>query len=61
VLLTRPGDDKDPTRAVDALPFEVNYLIPGIGPDAEDLTRRARILGIRIMREDEIFEFFGDL
>jgi len=59
VLLRRPDDLSSPAL-VDVLPSEVNYLIPGGGPDANKLLKRARELGIRVMREEEIFEFFGE-
>jgi hypothetical protein len=41
------------------MPYEINYVIPGKGPDREKLQLRARGLGIRLMREDDLYEFFG--
>jgi hypothetical protein len=58
-LLTRP-EDTEATAALEVPASEINYLIPGIGPDSDGLLRRARELGIRVLREQEIFEFFGE-
>ncbi len=57
VLLTRPEDPEAAFREI--MPYRVNYLIPGVGPEANDLLKRARELGIRSMREEELYEFFG--
>lgn len=42
-----------------ALPIEINYLVVGTGEEAERLLKRARDLGIRVMRDEELYEFFG--
>ena len=59
VLLVRPEEADAAFREV--MPYQVNYLIPGIGPEADDLLKRARELGIRSMREEELYEFFGGI
>ncbi len=59
VLLVRPEEPGAAFREV--MPYEVNYLIPGVGPEADDLLKRARDLGIRGMRESELYEFFGEI
>ncbi len=61
VLLTKPQDAAVSVDITEVYPYEINYLIPGIGADADDLINRARSLGIRIMREGELFEFFGEI
>jgi hypothetical protein len=60
LLLRRPDDLSAVPVYFDVQSSEVNYLIPGTGPDANNLLKRARELGIRVMREEEIFEFFGE-
>jgi hypothetical protein len=61
VLLTSAEEIEAGMAVHDVLPYEVNFLMPGTGSDAENLLKRARELGIRVMREDEVFEFFGEL
>ena len=61
LLLTTAEEIEAAAAAEDVLPYEVNFLMPGRGPDAEPLLKRARELGIRVMREDEVFEFFGEI
>jgi hypothetical protein len=59
VLLTRPEEPAAAFREI--MPYRVNYLIPGVGPEADELLKRARELGIRSMREEELYEFFGGI
>ncbi len=61
VLLATPEEVRAGVGGEDVLSYEVNYLMPGRGPDAERLGKRARELGIRVMREEEVFEFFGEM
>ena len=60
VLLATPEEIQVGIAGEDILAYEVNYLMPGRGSDAERLLKRARELGIRVMREEEVFEFFGE-
>jgi len=59
-LLIRPEETLVKDVVLEVSPSEINYLIPGTGPDADRLLKRARELGIRVMREEELFEFFGE-
>ncbi len=58
-LLARPEMAATDAAVHEVMPYEINYVIPGEGPDREALQTRARSLGIRLMREDDLFEFFG--
>lgn len=60
-LLTRPEVSAAEITVREVMPYEVNYVVPGKGPDADALLKRARELGIRLMREDDLYEFFGEL
>jgi len=58
-LLARPEEAATDTVIHEVMPYEINYVIPGKGPDRDALQSRARGLGIRLMREDDLYEFFG--
>jgi len=58
-LLVRPEEAGTDTVVHEVMPYEINYVIPGKGPDREALQTRARSLGVRLMREDDLYEFFG--
>ena len=58
-LMARPEESAMDTAVHEVMPYEINYVIPGQGPDREALQTRARSLGIRMMREDDLYEFFG--
>jgi hypothetical protein len=60
-LLKRPEVAAGEVTVREIMAYEINYLIPGDGPDSEPLLKRARELGVRVMREDELFEFFGEV
>ncbi len=60
-LLARPEVAAADITGRDVMPYEVNYVVPGKGTDADVLLKRARELGIRLMREEELYEFFGEL
>ncbi|MHC5055444.1 MAG: zinc ribbon domain-containing protein [Planctomycetota bacterium] len=58
-LLARPEEADTDTAVHEVMPYEINYVIPGKGPDRDALQTRARGLGIRLMRENDLYEFFG--
>ncbi len=43
----------------DELTLETNFLVAGTGPEADRMVKKARELGVKILREDELYDFFG--
>ena len=43
----------------DELTLETNFLVAGTGPEADRMVKKARELGVKILREDELYGFFG--
>ena len=44
----------------DKLTVDTDYLIAGTGEEAESLLKRARDIGIKVMKEEELYRFFGE-
>ena len=43
----------------DELTLDTNFLVAGTGPEADRMVKKARELGVKILREDELYGFFG--
>ena len=41
------------------LTLDTNFLVVGTGPKADMMVKKARELGVKILREDELYDFFG--
>lgn len=43
----------------DELELDTNFLVAGTGREADRMVKLARELGVKILREDELYDFFG--
>jgi len=47
-------------KLIDELAVDTDYLIAGTGPEADRLLKRARDIGVKVMKEEELYRFFGE-